>query len=62
MLQESHTHLHISVTGHDLIAVQNTRPSSYRFLIFRSARDSPLLSRVLAQGLPIEIGLRQEGH
>src|SRR5215831_5012283 len=48
LLQESHTYLHISVTGYDVIAVQNTRPNFYRFLIFRPARDLLLLKPNLA--------------
>ncbi len=46
---------HISATGHDLIAVQNTRSSSYRFLIFRGARDSPLLSWVWHRACPSKL-------
>src|SRR5215471_15471036 len=55
LLQESHTYLHISVTGYDVIAVQNTRPSFYRFLIFRAARDLLLLKPNLAWGLPSKL-------
>jgi hypothetical protein len=53
-------HLHISVTAHDLSEIRN--PVPYRFFNFPCSSSFTFAKPGLAQGLPIEIDLRQEGH